>query len=265
MAKHKKRNLPGSIYQNRNRWWWKVKLPGEDKFRSRPLKPPGAKFATKDKAVAFEVARQIWERAIFYSDRKGNTADTIAGIIQAYLVHAEEYYRHPDGSPTGEIDRLRWALTPLVDYCPALPAEDFGPLKLKEVREQLIEKGLSRNVINNMVGVMKRLFKWTAAEQLVPANVYHSLQTVDGLRRGRCKARETEPVLPVPEAHVRAVLPFTTPTVAVMIELQLLTGMRSGELVAMRSRDIETSGKVLLYRPPQHKTAHPARATLSHF
>jgi integrase len=41
-----------------------------------------------------------------------------------------------------------------------------------------------------------------------------------------------------------------------MIELQLLTGMRSGELVLMRSRDLNTSGRVWEYRPASHKTAY---------
>jgi hypothetical protein len=35
-------NLPGSIYKNGSRWWWKVKLPGEENSKSRPLKPVGS-------------------------------------------------------------------------------------------------------------------------------------------------------------------------------------------------------------------------------
>jgi integrase len=41
-----------------------------------------------------------------------------------------------------------------------------------------------------------------------------------------------------------------------MVRLQLETGMRSGELVAMRACDIDMTGKVWLYRPAQHKTLH---------
>lgn len=60
----------------------------------------------------------------------------------------------------------------------------------------------------------------------------------------------------VPDAHVEAVLPFLSPTVAAMVQLQLLTGMRSGELCIMRTADIDTTGSVWLYRPTTHKTAH---------
>ena len=46
------------------------------------------------------------------------------------------------------------------------------------------------------------------------------------------------------------------PIIAAMIELQLLTGMRSGELVIMRVCDLEMSGQIWFYRPPTHKTSH---------
>lgn len=41
-----------------------------------------------------------------------------------------------------------------------------------------------------------------------------------------------------------------------MIRLQLLTGMRSGEVVLLRGCDIDTTGKLWVYRPARHKTAH---------
>ncbi|MHC4334567.1 MAG: hypothetical protein ACYSUV_12580 [Planctomycetota bacterium] len=56
--KSRKTRLPGSIYQNKNRWWWKIKLPGEEKMRARPLRPVGPKFATTDRNVAQEVITQ---------------------------------------------------------------------------------------------------------------------------------------------------------------------------------------------------------------
>lgn len=137
-----------------------------------------------------------------------------------------------------------------------LPAEEFGPLRLKKLRQLMIERGWCRGVVNQRIGIIKRMFKWAASEQLVPASAYHGLQTVEGLKRGRSGAKETEPIQPVAEKHVRAILPFTSPVVAAMIELQLLTGMRSGELVIMRPCDIETTGKIWLYRPEEHKTKY---------
>lgn len=86
---------------------------------------------------------------------------------------------------------------------------------------------------------------------------------VSGLQRGRSQARETAPVQPVPLTFVEVVLPFLRPQLADMVRLQLLTGMRPGELVRMRALDVDMTGKVWLYRPGSdqgqegaHKTAH---------
>jgi integrase len=55
---------------------------------------------------------------------------------------------------------------------------------------------------------------------------------------------------------IEAVLPCVSPQVKVMIRLQMLTGMRPGEAVIMRTRDIDQTVKPWLYRPCRHKTEH---------
>jgi len=56
--------LPGSLYEENNHWWWKVKLPGETRVKARGLKPKGARFATVDRDEAEKVAREMWESAL---------------------------------------------------------------------------------------------------------------------------------------------------------------------------------------------------------
>ena len=65
---------------------------------------------------------------------------------------------------------------------------------------------------------------------------------------------------PVPEGRVEAVLPFRSRQVAVMVRLQTLTGMRPGQVCAMRGTDLDTAGPIWLYRPTGHKTAHHGHA-----
>ncbi len=127
----------------------------------------------------------------------------------------------------------------------------------------MIEAGLCRGVVNQRIGRIKRMFRWAVENELVPAAVLHGLQAVAGLQRGRSPARETEPIKPVPEPFVTATLPHVRPQVAAMIQLQLLAGMRPGELVIMRAIDIDMTSKVWLYRPgsdqgPEgvHKTSY---------
>ncbi len=118
----------------------------------------------------------------------------------------------------------------------------------------MIDTGLSRTTINARIGKIRRMFKWAVGEELVPASVYQGLQAVEGLRVGREGVRETEPVKPVPEEHVVAVLPHVSRPIRAMIELQDMTGMRPGEVMAMRGGDIDRSGPIWTYRPARHKT-----------
>lgn len=83
-----------------------------------------------------------------------------------------------------------------------------------------------------------------------------ALDTVPGLRAGRCDARETAPVRSVPEEFIAAIKPFASRQVAVMAELQVLCGARPGELCAMRTAEVQTTEDVWVFRPARHKNAH---------
>ena len=56
--------LPGELYQRADRWWWRVKLPGEDKAKARPLKLNGEKAAAEDRETAEKIAFEMWEHAV---------------------------------------------------------------------------------------------------------------------------------------------------------------------------------------------------------
>lgn len=74
-------------------------------------------------------------------------------------------------------------------------------------QERTIRTGLTRGVVNQRIGRIKRVFIWAVSEQLIPETTYRALLTVEGLHRGRSDARETEPVLPVTVGFVEATLP----------------------------------------------------------
>jgi hypothetical protein len=77
----------------------------------------------------------------------------------------------------------------------------FSPFKLKAVRRTLIDAEVSRGVINQRVGRMKRLFKRAVAEELVPESVHRALLAVEGLKVGGSEARETDRIEPVPSGR----------------------------------------------------------------
>lgn len=181
---------------------------------------------------------------------------TVNELLVAFQHHAETYYRKPDGTPSREIDNIKLSLRPLRELYAHTLARDFSPLALKAVRQKMIDSGLCRNQCNKRTGRVVHVFRWAVENELVPASVHHGLKAVAGLRRGRSEARESEPVKPVPDAFVEAVRNHVQPPIWAMIQLQRLTGMRPGEAVNLRTGDIDTSGKVWIYKPPAHKTAH---------
>jgi integrase len=199
---------------------------------------------------------------------------TVNEVVVRFLPHAEQHYRHADGSPTSELEEYKLSLRPLVHLYGHTPAKDFGPLALKAVRQLMVEgykhprygpqRPLCRGVVNQRTGRVRRMFKWAVENELVPPSVLLGLQAVRGLQHGRSQARETEPVKPVPEAFVEATLPHVRPPVAAMIRLQLLTGMRPGEVVIMRAIDLDMTGKVSLYRPGSDQGAHGVHKTAHH-
>jgi integrase len=187
---------------------------------------------------------------------------TVATVIAAYWRWAQRYYQ-PNESGT-----LRVALRMLRHYHGTEAAEDFGPRKLMALREAMIagdetcdppRPAWSRGYINQQVQRLRRMFRWAASREMIPASVHQSLDTVEALKRGRTPAREGKKVTPVPRERIDAVRPFVSRQIAAVIDLQLLTGARPGELLSMQPADIEQQpgedGEpgVWLFRPREHK------------
>lgn len=180
----------------------------------------------------------------------------VAEVLSAFMRHAMAYYRSPTGEPTGKARNFADAIKPLHRLYDDLPAKDFTAGELKAVRGAMVADGLARKTINTRVNRLRRIWKWAAAEGMVPASVYVELQTLDPLRRNRTEAREAPRVVPVAEERVRATLPHLPRPVAAMVELQLLTGCRVGEVLAMRGGEIDRTVEPWEYRPGSHKNDH---------
>lgn len=184
-----------------------------------------------------------------------NYALTVDELCLLYLEHCQQHYRKA-GEVTSEYSAVTQALRHLVNLCGSSRAREFGPKMLKQTREKMIEVGLVRNSINQHTGRIRRMFKWSVAEELIPTTVLVGLQAVGGLRAGRTSAKESDPIRPVSQHLIDAVRPFVSRQVWALIQLQILTGARSGELLPMRGCDLNTQGKVWEYVPEHHKTEH---------
>jgi integrase len=179
---------------------------------------------------------------------------TVAELLLAFSVHAKNYYRNADGTPSRGLDDFKLAGRSLRKLYGHTPVALFGPRSLRVIQDGMARSGLARTTINGWIRKIKHIFKWGAAQELVPPAVYHGLVTVPGLKKGRTEAREPAPIKPVAVELVEAVIPHVRPPVAAMIKLQMLTGARPGEVVLMRGCDLETGGGTTWrYRPHRHK------------
>ena len=185
----------------------------------------------------------------------------LARLAIMYVEFARGYYLK-DGVPTSEVQAIQMALKPLVKLFGREKIHAFGPRKLKLVRESMIQLKWARTTINQAIQRINRMLRWASENEYADSSIYQSCRTMTGLRRGRCEAKESEPVQPAPVADIDAVELFVARPVWSMIQLQLCTGMRPGEVCIIRACDIDVSGPVWEYRPETHKTAHHGRQRL---
>src|SRR5262249_1462751 len=181
-------------------------------------------------------------------------------VLLAFLRHAERHYRRADGSQTHEVFEYKLVVRMVREVYGHTPAREFGPLALKAIRSAMIGRKWCRSLVNQRVGRVRRIFKWAASEELIPAAVYQALTTVTGLQRGRTVAREAAPVRPVDTSVVDATLPFLNRHVRGLVEFQRLTGCRPEEACLVRRCDIDMGGPVWVYKPAHHKLAHRGKS-----
>lgn len=224
-------------------------------------------------------SRELYHRLIAEWEKRGRrlpdieTADptttasprsrgiTVAEIIHEYRPWAEQYYCYAHWK------NLRICLRLLRQLYGSTPAADFGPKRLRLLREEMIRgdddvdpprRPWSRPYINAQVKRLVAMFKWAASHEMIGADVHQQLKTVAPLKRGRTDAHEPDPVKPVSDDLVDPIKPYVSDQVWALIELQRATGARPSELFGMRLIDLKMDehSKVWIYTPESHKTAY---------
>lgn len=177
---------------------------------------------------------------------------TVVEVMAPFMLHVVEQYPGNEA----EVWHYKAAMRILKAETAGLPADEFGPRRLRAVREVMVAKGWSRKYVNGQISRVRRMFRWAVADERLPPEVYQALAAVEGLRAGRTDAAEPQHVAPVDDAVVDATLPYLKATAADMVAVQRLCGCRPGELCMMAAEFIDRRGEVWLFTPPSHKTAH---------
>lgn len=222
----------------------RVKIDGKDYYL-------GA-FGSPDSRDQYDALIAEW---LAQQDPKASRL-TIDELAILFVQHCDEYYRKPDGRPTGEATNMRGAIRPLLSLFGSIPCRSFSCRLLKQYREKLIKAGICRRSCNRNVIRVRGMFRWAVENEYIPAQVWHELLAVKGLAAGRSAAVETEAVKPVPQERVDAIEPHISRQLWACIQLQTLTGCRPGEVLQMRACDLNMSGSVWEFRPQSHKTQH---------
>jgi len=182
---------------------------------------------------------------------------SVIELCDRFMTYAKTYYVRPsDGKPTGQLHVVKNCIKAVTALYGLEPAKNFGPLKLRVVRQKWVDGKLALKTVNKYTKQVQYMWRWAASYEMIPGATVEALNTLNGLRRGRGEARETAPVQQVPEAHIEAVRASVSRPVRALIDLQLATGARSGEILGLRPIDIDRKGPVWMVRLDQHKGAY---------
>lgn len=184
---------------------------------------------------------------------------------------ALSYYNWAQGQVDGgDLRSLKAAIRVLNQLYGESPAVEFGPNALRTVRKAMVRgdaelnpprRPWTRGYCQSQTRRLVAMFAWAVGREIIPATHVEALRELEPLRAGRGDAIERTAIEApdvecAPMLAVEAVMALANTQIRAMIEVQLATGMRPGELCIMRPCDLDRSGEVWLYRPTSHKTAH---------
>lgn len=203
---------------------------------------------------------------------------TVSEALRLYREHAAKRYHDK---------RVLFRIDAAIRACSRHASTLAGAFRgraLRDVRRDLVERKcertgrpLSRRYINHLIDSIVLAFRWLVAEEFVPAENLSRLREMSAELAEHGGGRESEPTAAVDDWAVDATLPFCPPILAAMVRLQQSTGMRPGEIVAMRRSEISTrpdewvqvagldkrvaamafdGSMIWLYCPSKHKNLH---------
>lgn len=146
-----------------------------------------------------------------------------------------------------QVARVRAAIDAASALYGSLPVGEFDQDCLEHVRSHLLaqpskrkpSEHLSRNYVNSLIGCLQTAWVWLVGRKLAPVGSDAALRSVRPLGEGD-GGREVPRIAAVDPATVARTLTGgkLNHVCAAMVWLQQLTGMRPGEVVGMRRRDL---------------------------
>lgn len=181
---------------------------------------------------------------------------TVMEICIDYTKECNKRYLLPSGKHSSEFDTAKRVMRDLRRLFGSTNADEFKAIRFKTIRDEFVRQGLSRYVCNKYSRHVIRAFKLASENEKLPPENYLSMRSVESLKKGKTNAHETTPILPVDVGIVDTTLQHLNSIVGDMVRIQLLTGMRPGEVCQLKPVDIDRSDNIWVFKPKQHKNEH---------
>ena len=177
-------------------------------------------------------------------------------LTAAYREHAMVAYE----KSKAELRRILLLCDELDEHDGSMHADEYGPRALQKQRQRWVDSAKARRYCNRLTNLVIRMYRWSVSQELVTENAWSRLRSLDALRIGQTKAKETKAIQPVSLDVVRTTIKELPPILRAMIRVHVATGMRPSELCNMRPCDIDRTGVEWMYRPSKHKTANKGKS-----
>lgn len=160
------------------------------------------------------------------------------------------------GQPTKQVYMIARVCQRLTELYGDTCMSAFDAVCFKAVRLSFVRQGWARSNVASHCKVLRRILRFGEEHGLVRPGLADSLKVVAPLRKGRDGVREAPRVHAVDRRVYEATAPFIGQPWRDMLDLMWATGMRPGEVCAMRACDVNTRGETWWYAVPDWKCSH---------
>lgn len=180
---------------------------------------------------------------------------TVEKLCEAYLDHARQWYVK-DGDVTSEVGVIRQMCRRISRVAGHKRVDDLRAGEVESFVQQMIEDDVSRQSCNALLRRLRTMARWAVRKEVMDGGTLARIMAVPALRKGRTRAREKPPVRAVELERIAATTPHLHSVYQSMVQVQLCSAMRPGEVCRMRPEEIDTSKQPWEYLPSQYKTEH---------
>ncbi|MDD3469819.1 MAG: site-specific integrase [Thermoguttaceae bacterium] len=200
-------------------------------------------------------AARIYNRLIVESSsRTGKDQDdgfTIKILCDAFMAYASQRFN----PKSGHWHNLNKASQLLTEGFGNSPISEFGPIALQILQRRFARSGVSRQYVNKITSRIRTIFKWGVSQEIVSPGILVALSAVLPVRYGEMETRESKTILPALDEDIISTVDELGPTIADMVRVQRLTGMRPSEICEMRLSEVDRTNSLWVYKKSHHKNA----------